>query len=268
MEAASANAAADWEAFYSACEAQDPETALNLAKSLVAGFALLEGLDLALAERTVRGDGTEPPVVTGPDKTEYLAWLLDKLCALTMEDGLTGLFNRRYFDHRVRQELQRAERERRACSLMIVDADHFKRVNDTLGHAAGDDVLRELGKVLREALRTSDDVTTRFGGEEFAVILPGTDRRGAAIAAERLRAAVDGHAFVIKGQPLAVTVSVGTATFDPSWAPLSLTELLQGADDALYKAKGAGRNCVRSYGQVELEPDDGVTNAEKDALFR
>lgn len=269
MQAASSRTNATWEDLQSACEAQSPtDNAGDLPAELMEGFARLGGLDLESIERTVFADGSRPPRPQGPDQTAYLQWLLTKLCTLTMEDGLTGLFNRRYFDHRLRQELQRASRERRPCSVMIVDADHFKRVNDTLGHAAGDAVLRALGTVLREALRTTDDITTRFGGEEFAVILPGTDRRGATIAAERLRAAVDAHGFAFEGTPLAVTVSVGTATFDPGWAPLSLDELLQGADDALYKAKQSGRNCVRSYGKIDLDPDDGVTTAEKDALFR
>lgn len=268
MQAASSRTTPDWEALRSACEAQAPTAGRDLTSRLMEGFALVDGLDLETIERTVCADGSQPPRPLGPDQTQYLRWLLEKLCALTMEDGLTGLFNRRYFDHRVRQELQRASRERRPCSVMIVDADHFKRINDSHGHAAGDEVLRTLGQVLCQALRTSDDVTTRFGGEEFAVILPGTDRRGAAIAAERLRAAVDAHGFAVEDKPLAVTVSVGTATYDPNWAPISLEDMLRGADDALYKAKEAGRNCVRSYGQLELDPDDGVTAAEKDALFR
>ena len=124
------------------------------------------------------------------------------------------------------------------------------------------------GHVLRDVLRTTDDVTTRFGGEEFAVILPGTDKRGALIAGERLRSAVDEARFEAGDDYLRVTISVGIATYDPTWAACTVEELIAGADDALYKAKDGGRNQVRCFAQVAAPSDDGVTNAEKDALLR
>lgn len=268
MEGATTITASAWEALRTACsDAPEDSPTRALSALLQGGFVALADVDLEMAERTACSDGSKPPRIDGPDQTDYLRWLLDKLCTMSMEDGLTGLFNRRYFDHRVRQEVQRATRDKRACSIMLVDADHFKSINDTYGHAGGDAVLQSLGQVLRDALRTTDDVTTRFGGEEFAVILPGTDARGAMIAGERLRSAVEGHPFEANGTPITVTVSVGVATYDPSWAAITVDALLEGADDALYKAKEAGRNRVRSLGQVSIPADEGVTNAEKDALF-
>lgn len=233
------------------------------------GVVRIADLDLATAHRLIAEAGAaaaDTPVVD----TASLQGLIDAVCAVSMADGLTGLFNRRYFDHRLRQELLRAQRAVEPCSVMIVDADHFKKVNDTYGHTAGDHVLQALGAIMRDALRATDDITTRFGGEEFAMILPGADQLGATIAAERVRAAAEAHDFIADGHRLRVTVSAGLATYDPSWANVEAEELIKRADAALYAAKQAGRNRVRVYGGATANP--GTTTAvsaeEKDLLFK
>jgi diguanylate cyclase (GGDEF)-like protein len=202
-------------------------------------------------------------------KTEELQAIIDRLCSLTMEDGLTGLFNRRYFDHRLAQELHRARRELRPCSIMLADVDNFKRINDVNGHAAGDRVLRLIATILRNGLRSTDDVTSRVGGEEFAVILPGTDMYGARVAAERLRQYVQKASLEDTQVADNVTVSIGLSTFDPRnsvHAPDALVEL---ADRALYQAKAAGKNTVRPKEGLEAPPSEsGVTQAEKDDLVK
>ncbi|TLS49462.1 diguanylate cyclase [Paenibacillus antri] len=161
-------------------------------------------------------------------------------------DFLTGLNNVRRFDKAlnecIRSAMQRGER----LSLLMIDIDFFKSINDTYGHKAGDDVLRELGGVLLQTCRSVDTVS-RNGGEEFSVLLPDCTIERAVEVAERIRHAVEAHAFPIEGgQSLRITVSIGAATF-PDMMTRS-DELLQMADDGLYQAKRSGRNrvCVAS----------------------
>ncbi len=157
-------------------------------------------------------------------------------------DYLTGLCNRRAFYERGTLEVQSLHRHPAPLSVLTLDLDHFKRVNDRFGHEAGDRVLQELaatcGHILREV-----DVVGRLGGEEFAVLLPHTDMKTALQVAERLRAAIAGHGVALdSGQVVEVTASIGVATWTP--ADADLHALLGRADGALYAAKGAGRNRV------------------------
>ena len=154
-------------------------------------------------------------------------------------DGLTRVYNRRFFDERAALELERAERAREPMTLLLADIDHFKRVNDLFGHARGDDVLKLVARVLREGMRRGD-IVCRYGGEEFALILPGTDARQAVAVAEALRRAV-AQAKVLAGGP--VTISVGVACTDEG-EMASVTDLFHAADMVLYEAKAAGRNRV------------------------
>lgn len=230
------------------------------------GVALLADLKLDVALQLI-GSPPQRPAGT-PICTAYVQEIIDALCAMSMEDGLTGLWNRRYFDHRFNQELLRARREGRCCAIALVDVDHFKRVNDVYGHAAGDHVLQALSKLMQDLLRMTDDVTSRFGGEEFAIILPGTDAAGAHLALDRLRIQVENHPFQAEGHRIHVTISAGVAAYDASWAETSGEELLKGADAALYEAKEGGRNRVCVHGQIGDDATTAVTRAERDLLLR
>lgn len=162
------------------------------------------------------------------------------LAELSTTDALTGLRNRRSFDDVLVSEAARALRYELPLSLMLIDIDHFKRVNDDHGHQAGDRVLSRVGEVLREGTRTTD-FAARYGGEELAVLLPHTGTAPAAMLADRLRSAISCATFPVPG--LRVTVSAGVAGLDPTGSPSALVEA---ADRALYTAKHEGRNCVRS----------------------
>jgi diguanylate cyclase (GGDEF)-like protein len=158
-------------------------------------------------------------------------------------DGLTGLLNRRTLTTQLAARVREAQRYRRPLSLVLLDVDHFKKVNDTHGHPAGDAVLRGVAAVARAQARETD-LVARYGGEELAVVLPETDAAGARTIAERLRAAVEGTSHVTEQGSLRVTVSVGVATWPGGGQ--NPDELLTTADRALYRAKQTGRNRVES----------------------
>jgi diguanylate cyclase (GGDEF)-like protein len=163
---------------------------------------------------------------------------------LARTDALTGLHNRRYLDERIAAETARAAREGNAISLVMVDVDCFKRYNDMLGHAAGDDCLRRVAAAIGTAVHRPADVAARFGGEEFAILLPGTGREGALRVAESARAAVVALALSHEGNPAGiVTISAGVATIRPRGIEDGRL-LVEQADGALYGAKEAGRNRV------------------------
>jgi two-component system cell cycle response regulator len=161
-------------------------------------------------------------------------------------EPLTGLYNRRYFMERLAAELAAAQRHGRAVSLLLLDVDHFKRVNDQLGHAAGDEALRMLARVLLGAVR-KEDVLARLGGEEFVVLARETTLSGAHALGERMRRAVERSRFSFDGTEVALTVSIGVTVsagltaFEPGRTE---GELLEVADRALYRAKEHGRNAV------------------------
>jgi diguanylate cyclase (GGDEF)-like protein len=158
-----------------------------------------------------------------------------------MRDALTGLYNRREFNELLRQALGRAGREHGRFALLLLDIDHFKKLNDSFGHPAGDEALRNLARVLQPLLRSGDQAA-RYGGEEFAAILSGTDEAGALHTAERIRAAIEKSQVIFEGSRLAVTASVGLAVFGADGT--DETAILAAADRALYAAKQAGRNRV------------------------
>jgi two-component system, cell cycle response regulator len=159
-----------------------------------------------------------------------------------LRDGLTTAYNKRYFMERMAKELAYARRHGAPLSLIMIDIDHFKSVNDTFGHPAGDAVLIQLSKVVHDTLRT-EDVFARYGGEEFAVICRGVNVARATIVAERLRELVASMRTQADGQEIAVTLSLGVAGF-PGTPAEKPEELIASADEALYEAKHAGRNRV------------------------
>jgi len=170
------------------------------------------------------------------------AILYQKAVQAAQMDSLTGVNNRAAMDRCLERELELAHRHDHALSLMIVDVDHFKKINDSLGHSAGDAVLKALTVCMKETMRVSD-MLFRYGGEEFALVLAGTDLDGARQMGERLRAAVAAYPFVYNNKDIDVTVSIGVANLGRHD---SANRLFNKADTALYQAKKAGRNQVHS----------------------
>jgi diguanylate cyclase (GGDEF)-like protein len=175
--------------------------------------------------------------------------LTDELRTLATTDALTGLANRRTVQERSTIEFQRIRRKPALrCAVLSIDIDHFKRINDTLGHAAGDTVLREVAERLRGELRTTD-VVGRVGGEEFLVLLPDTLPEHALMLAQRMRARIAAMPIDADGHPVRVTVSIGVSPIDST--DTSVEEAFARADRALYLAKHNGRDAVR------FEPGSG-----------
>ena len=171
-----------------------------------------------------------------------------QLDVLATRDELTGVFNRRQFLVLADREWARCRRYEMGAAMVMLDVDHFKRVNDQNGHLAGDLMLREIARAAGETLRHAD-ILGRFGGEEFIVFLPHTDTLGALDVAERIRERVAGIKLEWRGQQIATTVSLGVATLGISHDTVGA--LIADADRALYTAKDAGRNCVRTPMAVE-----------------
>ncbi len=165
----------------------------------------------------------------------------EEIYRMTIHDGLTSVANKRHLDEFLEREFARSRRHGRELAVLMVDIDHFKRINDTLGHLTGDYVLRELASTVDARVRR-EELFARYGGEEFALVLPETGREGALAYGEALRQLVAEHAFTFDGEEVAITVSVGVGTFDPHMARPA--ELLKAADEALYRAKHRGRNRV------------------------
>ena len=164
---------------------------------------------------------------------------------LAITDGLTGVYTRRYFTERLEEEIKRSALRKTKMAFLMVDADHFKMVNDQYGHLTGDQVLREIGRIIQESVREID-IVGRFGGEEFCVVLPDTDLEGARVVAERIRKTAEGRVIKAYDNTLRITLSIGVAIF-PSDGAL-MEELIDKADWALYRAKSQGRNCVVLFG--------------------
>ena len=160
--------------------------------------------------------------------------------SLSTTDPLTGISNRRSFDSQLKSETDRSKRYKTPLSCIMFDIDFFKKVNDTYGHTYGDEVLREIGKILRTSLR-KHDIFARYGGEEFVILLPGTKKRDSYKAAEKLRELISKRAVTRDKISTKVTVSLGVAEYDPS-VMIHENQLVDAADKALYEAKRSGRN--------------------------
>ena len=168
-----------------------------------------------------------------------------KLKTEATTDGLTGMANRHYFDLFIAQAFEQAARSGRALSLLFLDIDKFKSINDTHGHQAGDAVLKCAAKVIKSIV-TEPDLAARYGGEEIAIVLNGKDASAALGIAEQIRCAIQSEAIAFAGKKIPVTTSIGVATADSQQRFQSPNDLIGAADLAVYAAKEAGRNCVRA----------------------
>jgi len=178
--------------------------------------------------------------------------MYEKIQRFAIADGLTGLYNHRYFQEQLEKEYSRARRFNLSLSLIMLDIDHFKRFNDEHGHQLGDLILKELARITQLNVREID-LVARYGGEEFAIILPETPKSNVMIAAERIRTALEQHPFPHEPEPLHVTVSMGVSGY-PDDQIESRLDLISKADLSLYKAKRDGRNRVCLY-STDLEVD-------------
>ncbi|MGU7772029.1 diguanylate cyclase [Burkholderia sp. MR1-5-21] len=179
-----------------------------------------------------------------------------ELRRLTHSDGLTGLSNRRYLDEYLNAEWRRSARDRTELSLLMIDVDNFKLYNDTYGHVSGDDVLKRIAATVESCLGRPGDLAARFGGEEFAVVLPGTSPGGVRLLAEKIRIAIEAlrleHVHSSTGHY--VTISIGGAGVVPA-AGAPMTSLIEAADRALYRAKHEGKN--RVVIGMAIQPESG-----------
>jgi diguanylate cyclase (GGDEF)-like protein len=169
-----------------------------------------------------------------------LAAYEERLLIESMTDPLTGLLNRRYFNEQTQKEVARSRRHGLRFSVLMIDIDHFKRINDTHGHPVGDLAIKTLADICNRALRPQD-ILARYGGEEFVLTLPHTDPEGAVVVAERIRQTVEQTELAAEAGPVRFTVSIGISTYTKD-APLE--QIVGRADEALYQAKQTGRNRV------------------------
>ncbi|MBI3600804.1 MAG: diguanylate cyclase, partial [Nitrospinae bacterium] len=187
---------------------------------------------------------------------------------LSVTDGLTGLYNHRYFQKKIKEEFLRAKRYNSPLSCVMMDLDDFKNLNDTYGHQAGDIVLIEFSRILNNSVRNID-FAARYGGEEFVAILPQVDIGGAANVAERFRKNIESHNFPGSAKPLRVTASIGVASY-PAGDIQNEMELLKASDTALYRAKNTGKNRVvvhTSTGEKPIGGGETLTISEKRKLL-
>ena len=201
------------------------------------------------------------PELADIGKQAWLQAVVDGLCEISSRDALTGLANRRQFELALAREIDRVARAGEPALVLMIDIDHFKKVNDTHGHSAGDLVLKGVARALHECIRPMDTVA-RFGGEEFAMILPNCPPSFGQQVAERVRARVQRCSVAVTpSQELAVTVSVGGA-FAPQWVRSSAPLWIERADQQLYRAKLEGRNraCLE-------QPTVSLVSAEEKSLL-
>jgi len=162
---------------------------------------------------------------------------------LSITDGLTQVYNRIYFEQEFRKEWRRCARQNQPISILMIDADHFKQINDNAGHMAGDQCLQAISRKLQQHFKRAGELVARYGGEEFVAMLPNTDQHKTLAVAEGLRSAIERMEFEYNGKIHRVTISIGASTTTPS-SNTSPDNLLETADAALYEAKDRGRNTV------------------------
>lgn len=230
--------------------------------------ALIDQLRLDQALQLLRQAGhpvAERPDASTPDllSTDWIQSVIDALCDLSSRDALTGLANRRQFELAIDREIDRVARTGETTMVLVLDIDHFKSVNDTYGHAAGDVVIQSVARALQDCVRPMDTVA-RVGGEEFAIILPNCQPAFGQAVAERIRRRVESNPVqtALHQQAIPVTVSAGGA-FAPQWVRSSAKLWMERADQQLYRAKAEGRNRAC----LELPPLPMVSAEEKGMLF-
>lgn len=187
------------------------------------------------------------------ERTEELEIMNDQLHTTSVTDSLTQVKNRHYFDNKFPAEYRRAYREKSWLSLLILDIDHFKKFNDNYGHQAGDDALKLVAAAIQKIVKRPSDAVSRYGGEEFTVLLPCTQKEGAYQVAERIRSQIEELPFEWQGETLRITLSIGLASCIPPYYEGEAT-LLKQADDFLYVAKDHGRNQVVYEGNDPTAP--------------
>lgn len=196
-------------------------------------------------------------------ENERLKSRLAKAMRESRRDALTGLSNRRQFDASISRQIRRRCRAHCPIGLLFIDADHFKRINDTFGHAIGDLALQHLARILRESTG-DDELVCRFGGEEFVVLTGCVDSESLQCLGERIREAVEQSSLQSPAGPLKLTVSVGGALIEAATETFLAARLLHLADQAVYAAKASGRNCVRI--REAGEPEDGLEESGVECL--
>jgi len=223
----------------------DPSTSESHALNLDAALQLLEQ------------SGHRLPDLRQAGKALWLQAVVDGLCELSSRDPLTGLANRRHFELMLAGEVDRVARAGEPALVLMIDIDHFKKVNDAHGHPAGDEVLRHVARALQECIRPMDTVA-RFGGEEFAMILPNCPPLFAQAVAERIRMRIQVMPIPTgPGETVRVTVSLGGA-FAPQWVRSSPLLWVERADQQLYRAKAEGRNraCLEQPAVSLVSPEE------------
>ena len=184
------------------------------------------------------------------NRTQSLQSAMESIQQLSTMDPLTGCYNRRLFNERIVQEAERADRYQLTLTLVFVDIDFFKRVNDNHGHLVGDQVLCHVSTIMRRETRESVDWVVRYGGEEFLLVLPETDQEQAMGTAERVRAAIAAEPLTVRGQPIALTCSFGVAQYQPDESHVAWLERV---DKCLYAAKQTGRNRVCAWENRDIQ---------------
>jgi len=196
-------------------------------------------LDLTAALRIIQNAGLPDPRLQSDEPDIQIQCVIDALCNLSTHDGLTGLVNASFFHAILTREINRSLRTGRTCGLMVLDIDHFKKVNDTYGHATGDKVIQAVAEQLKLSKR-SMDTAARIGGEEFAIILPECSPEDAISAATRIHARLNPLLLPLGDKTLSMTTSVGLVWTNPN-IPVSSADLVAEADQEMYRAKWAGR---------------------------
>ncbi|MET1113645.1 MAG: GGDEF domain-containing protein [Comamonas sp.] len=222
----------------------------------------LRDLRLSTAHSLVTQAGVPGFALPNETPTRYLQELIDGLCELSLRDPLTGLANRRHFRTVLEREVDRMARSGEAALLLMLDIDHFKKINDTHGHIAGDIVLQSVARTLLSCVRPMDTLA-RYGGEEFAIVLPSCQATYGRAIAERIREAVESTMIPVSpALALNVSVSIGGA-YALQWIRSTTQLWIERADNQLYQAKSAGRNRIC----IEEQPDSTVSAEEKSMLF-